>query len=164
MINANISSPKEDKEIFAEMVEAVFLFIHEHFREYSAILKDQDINYTQYITLITVYMYGVLSEGDLARMLFLNPSTVSRMVFSLERKGWLRCARDQDDRRKVMVSLSAAGKRRMSGMRERQADVVAKQVESLEEEQREYVHHAAEFVNQALRYITSSSADKASDA
>lgn len=158
MNDAKVAERRARKtEIFSELVETVFLFIHEHYGEYSEILKDYDINYNQYVTLLTVLMHGTLSEGDLARMLYMNPSTMSRMVFALEERGWLKTARDKADRRKVMVSLSSTGKRRMKGMRDKQADVLARQVESLEREQMEDVYRVAEFVNTALRYMIPSS-------
>lgn len=159
MNNAKISKGKTLKtEVFSELVETVFLFIHEHYGEYGGILKGYDINYNQYVTLITIFMHGTLSEGDLAKMLYINPSTMSRMVFALEERGWLKSARDKADRRKVMVSLSSAGKRRMKGMRDKQADVLARQVQNLEPEQMEDVYRVAEFVNRALRYMIPPSA------
>ena len=152
--NAKISgSGDTEKEVFRELVETVFLFIHEHYAEYGSILKDYDINYTQYVTLITVYMHGVLGEGDMARMLYITPSTMSRMVFALEERGWLKTTRDKADRRKVLVALSDTGKRRMRGMRDKQAEVLARRVQGLGEEQREDVYRVAEFVNNALRYM-----------
>jgi len=152
MNNANVSRSK-DKYVFYQMVEAVFLFIHEHYGEFAAILKNYDINYSQYAALMTIFMHGAITEGELARNLFINPSTVSRMVYALEQKGWLRSERDKEDRRKVIVRLSPAGKRRMNSMARKQAEVVARGVEGLGEEKREYVIEVAEFVNQALRYM-----------
>ena len=152
MNNANISKSKE-KDIFNEMVEAVFLFIHEHYGEFGAILKGYDINYSQYAALMTIFMHGTITEGELAKNLFINPSTVSRMVYALEGRGWLRSERDTEDRRKVLIRLSPAGKRRMKSMARKQAEVVAREVEGLDKEKQEYVIKVAEFVNQALRYL-----------
>ena len=135
------------------MVEAVFLFIHEHYGEFGAILKGYDINYSQYAALMTVLMHGTITEGELAKNLFINPSTVSRMVYALEGRGWLRSERDSEDRRKVLVRLSPTGKRRMNSMARKQAEVVAREVEGLDKDKQEYVIKVAEFVNQALRYL-----------
>ena len=156
MNSANISeSKKKEKDVFAEMVDTVFLFVHEHYGDFGAVLKGSEINYSQYAALMTVYMHGSLSEGDLARMLFITPSTISRMIYALEGKGWVKSNRDKDDRRKVMVELSRAGKRRMEEMRDKQAEVVARQVEHLTGEQKEYVYQVAEFVNKALKLMIS---------
>jgi DNA-binding MarR family transcriptional regulator len=165
MKNANLSSNnRADKKVFADTVETVFLFMHERYGEFGAILKDNEINYTQYVTLITIYMNGALNEGDLARMLFINPSTVSRMVYALEKKGWVKSTRDKDDRRKVVVTLSPGGKRRMETMRDEQAEVLARQVEDLAGEDRDFVYQVAEYVNKALRLMisTGNESEKAS--
>jgi DNA-binding MarR family transcriptional regulator len=165
MKNANISTSKHGEvDVFAEMVDAVFLFMHEHYGEFGAILKENEINYTQYVALITIYMHGTLSEGDLARMLFINPSTVSRMVYALQEKGWVKSKRDKDDRRKVMVALSSRGKRKMESMRDKQAQVVAQQAVHLTGEDREYVYKVAEFVNKALRLLITPGAGEGAEA
>ena len=156
MNNSTIAQSNEgDALVFAELVESVFLFMHEHYAEFGAILKESEINYTQYVALITVYMHGALSEGDLAKMLFLNPSTVSRMVFALEEKGWVKMSRDSSDRRRVIVELAPGGKSKMGVMRDKQAEVVARQVAGLPRADREYVHRVADQVNKALRLMIS---------
>jgi len=152
--NAKLSSEKgSEADVFAELVELVFIFIHEHYRAFNDVLGTYHINYSQYAALLSIYMYGSLSEGDLARMLFINPSTISRMVYALEEKGWLESTRDKSDRRKVMVSLSPTGKKRIDGIVTQPAEVLARLAESLDKEKREYVYSAAEFINQALRYL-----------
>ncbi len=154
MKNANKSMEEVEKEDpFAEMVETVFLFIHEHYGDFAAIQKSYEINYSQYAALITIYLYGNIVEGYLAKLLFLNPSTVSRMMYALEEKGWVRVERDKIDRRRVIVSLTSTGKKRMEGMRNKQAEFLTRKVEGLDEEKRQYVYRVAEFVNQALRYM-----------
>jgi len=156
MKNANLSSDSEaSRNVFADMVETVFLFVHEQYGEFGAILKDNEINYTQYVTLITIYMNGALNEGDLAKMLFINPSTVSRMVYDLEKKGWVKSTRDKEDRRRVVVTLSPGGKRKMEAMRDKQAEVVERQVEHLAGGDRDFVLQVAEYVNKALRLMIS---------
>jgi DNA-binding MarR family transcriptional regulator len=98
-------------------------------------------------------MYESLSEGDLARMLYINPSTVSRMVYALEEKGWLQSTRDKADRRKVLISLSPTGKKRIDGIVKQPALVLTRLANGLDKEKRDYVYSAAEFINQALRYL-----------
>ncbi|MDD3717799.1 MAG: MarR family transcriptional regulator [Actinomycetota bacterium] len=164
MKDAKKSPARGDDEVFVEMVETVFLFMHEQYGEFGAILKENDINYTQYVALITVYMNGALSEGDLAKMMFINPSTVSRMVYALEKKGWVKSARDKADRRRVIVTLSPSGRRKMEEMRDEQAEVVAHQVARLGEEERKFVYQVAEFVNKALRLMISAGAGESGEA
>ncbi len=162
--NANIAAGKEkERDVFTEMVDTVFLFMRERYGDFGAVLSENRINYSQYAALMTIYMHGSLSEGELAGMLFITPSTVSRMVYALEEKGWVKSVRDRNDRRRVMVELSPRGRRKMDAMRDKQAEVVARQVARLPEEQREYVYQVAELVNKALRLMVSAGGSEDKD-
>lgn len=52
-----------------------------------------------------------ITQNGLAQRLSVDKSTASRIAASLERRGWLRRARDQSDSRRVLLSLTAAGTR-----------------------------------------------------
>lgn len=164
--NANIAVSKQkekERDVFVEIVDTVFLFMRERYGDFGAVLSENQINYSQYAALMTIYMHGSLSEGDLAGMLFITPSTVSRMVYALEEKGWVKSVRDRNDRRRVIVELSPRGRRKMDAMRDRQAEVVKGQVARLPEEQREYVYQVAELVNKALRLMISAGGSEESE-
>jgi DNA-binding MarR family transcriptional regulator len=55
---------------------------------------------------------GPLPQHALAARLRLQKSTVSRLVDQLARRGIVRRAPDRVDRRRVLVSLTASGRRR----------------------------------------------------
>lgn len=50
-----------------------------------------------------------IAQGELAALLGLDKSTVSRLAASLERKGWLRRGRDEDNQRYVRLYLTPEG-------------------------------------------------------
>jgi DNA-binding MarR family transcriptional regulator len=50
-----------------------------------------------------------IAQGELASLLGLDKSTVSRLAASLERKGWLRRGRDEDNQRYVRLYLTPQG-------------------------------------------------------
>jgi DNA-binding MarR family transcriptional regulator len=50
-----------------------------------------------------------IAQGELASVLGLDKSTVSRLAASLERKGWLRRGRDEDNQRYVRLYLTPQG-------------------------------------------------------
>jgi DNA-binding MarR family transcriptional regulator len=54
---------------------------------------------------------GEVRLGELARLLGLDPSTVSRKAQQLEQAGLLTRTRDREDKRAAMLSLTAEGKR-----------------------------------------------------
>jgi DNA-binding MarR family transcriptional regulator len=50
-----------------------------------------------------------IAQGELAALLGLDKSTVSRLAASLERKGWVRRGRDEANQRYVRLYLTPAG-------------------------------------------------------
>ena len=53
-----------------------------------------------------------LAQGELAGLLGLEKSTVSRLAAGLERKGWIRRGRDEDNQRYVRLYLTPEGRAR----------------------------------------------------
>ena len=50
-----------------------------------------------------------IAQGELAGLLGLDKSTVSRLASGLERKGWIRRGRDEDNQRYVRLYLTPEG-------------------------------------------------------
>jgi DNA-binding MarR family transcriptional regulator len=50
-----------------------------------------------------------IAQGELAGLLALDKSTVSRLASGLERKGWVRRGRDEDNQRYVRLYLTPEG-------------------------------------------------------
>jgi len=67
-------------------------------------------------------------QGELAGLLGLEKSTVSRLAAGLERKGWIRRVRDEANQRYVRLQLTAEGRvvaaRVWRGWQDRQARIV----------------------------------------
>jgi DNA-binding MarR family transcriptional regulator len=51
-----------------------------------------------------------IAQGQLASLLGLEKSTVSRLAAGLERKGWLRRGRDEDNQRYIRLYLTPEGR------------------------------------------------------
>ena len=70
-----------------------------------------------------------IAQGELAALLSLDKSTVSRLAAGLERKGWLRRGRDEGNQRYVRLYLTPQGgevaERILQGWRSRQARIMA---------------------------------------
>lgn len=77
-----------------------------------------------------------LAQGELAGLLGLEKSTVSRLAAGLERKGWIRRGRDEDNQRYVRLYLTPEGRavaaRVWQAWNSRQARILA----ALSEEER----------------------------
>jgi DNA-binding MarR family transcriptional regulator len=70
-----------------------------------------------------------IAQGELAGLLALDKSTVSRLAAGLERKGWIRRGRDENNQRYVRLYLTPQGRelagRLWQAWRSRQARILA---------------------------------------
>ncbi len=77
-----------------------------------------------------------IAQGELASLLGLEKSTISRLAAGLERKGWIRRGRDAENQRYVRLHLTPEGRavaaRVWRGWQDRQARIVG----ALSEEER----------------------------
>jgi MarR family 2-MHQ and catechol resistance regulon transcriptional repressor len=69
-----------------------------------------NVSVTQCHAIETLVQRGPLSLNGLAAELFLEKSTASRVVATLERKGYVKRSPDRADRRAVLLDVTAAGR------------------------------------------------------
>lgn len=68
-----------------------------------------DVSVTQCYALDMLARFGPITMNELASHLYLDKSTASRVVSTLERKGLLNRLQHPDDRRAVHLTISEAG-------------------------------------------------------
>jgi DNA-binding MarR family transcriptional regulator len=75
-------------------------------------------------------------SGEIAQRCGLTPASVSELVDSLERDGFVRRSEDRNDRRVVVVEISARGRREIERVGELMTAPVAKIIASLSADKR----------------------------
>jgi MarR family transcriptional regulator, 2-MHQ and catechol-resistance regulon repressor len=65
---------------------------------------------TQFGVLETLYHLGPLCQGELSEKLLKSSGNVTLVLDNLEKQGWIERIRQSDDRRKIMIHLTPAGK------------------------------------------------------
>jgi DNA-binding MarR family transcriptional regulator len=75
-------------------------------------------------------------SGEIAQRCALAPASVSELVDSLERDGFVRRSEDRNDRRVVVVEISARGRREIERVGELMTAPVAKIIAGLSAEKR----------------------------
>lgn len=78
--------------------------------------------------------HGPLRPGDLATLLHVSPSAVSRTVAALVEEGWVRRTSDPADGRACSLALTEAGTGRLEAMRAQQAEVLTALLHEWDEE------------------------------
>src|SRR5216683_769617 len=81
-------------------------------RHFEAALRPHGLRATQFSILAALALAGTLPMGDLAELLGLERTTLTRSTTLLARNGWLRAERSQDSRERPLL-LTASGRRKL---------------------------------------------------
>ena len=78
-------------------------------KKYRPYLDRLDLTYTQYITMMVMWEHKKMNVNELGAELFLDSGTLTPVLKSLEKKGYLKRERDEDDERILNVSITLSG-------------------------------------------------------
>lgn len=78
-------------------------------KRYYKLLSEIDLTYTQYITMMVLWEEKEISVKALGERLFLDSGTLTPVLKSLEKKGFVKRERSKTDERVVMVSATKQG-------------------------------------------------------
>ena len=145
------SQPDDLPEVerFAEAWDAFVLAIR---RAQARGQSADDLTLAQYYLLRPLENERGVALSRLAECAGIAPPTATRIIDGLEKGGLVRRERSQSDRRAVLVSLTPAGRRRVTGKRSELADRRRRLYENLEPEERRHserlLRHLAELIGQ----------------
>jgi len=77
---------------------------------YKPVLSALGLTYPQYLVLLVLWESDAISVSDLGTRLFLDSGTLTPLLKRMEAAGWLTRLRAVDDERRVIVSLTSAGR------------------------------------------------------
>lgn len=77
---------------------------------YKTVLSALGLTYPQYLVLLVLWERDAISVSELGTRLFLDSGTLTPLLKRLEAAGWLTRLRAVDDERRVIVSLTSAGR------------------------------------------------------
>jgi len=77
---------------------------------YKPLLEPLGLSYPQYLTLLVLWEQDHRGVNELGERLFLDSGTLTPLLKRLEASGWVQRERAADDERRVIVSLTPAGK------------------------------------------------------
>ena len=78
-------------------------------RRYQPILKELDLTYTQYITMMVMWEEKEINVKSLGNKLFLDSGTLTPVLKKLESKGYINRKRSKDDERNLILSITDKG-------------------------------------------------------
>jgi MarR family transcriptional regulator, organic hydroperoxide resistance regulator len=77
---------------------------------YKPVLSALGLTYPQYLVLLVLWEADGVGVNDLGARLFLDSGTLTPLLKRMEAAGWLTRLRAVDDERRVIVSLTTAGR------------------------------------------------------
>ncbi|SFB23285.1 DNA-binding transcriptional regulator, MarR family [Acetitomaculum ruminis DSM 5522] len=80
-------------------------------RKYKPFLDELGITYTQYITLMVIWEHKKLSVKEMGEFLYLDSGTLTPVLKTLEKKGYINRERCKTDERSLIVSLTEEGEK-----------------------------------------------------
>lgn len=78
-------------------------------KKYTPLLKEIDLTYTQYIAMMVLWENREISVKKLGEYLFLDSGTLTPLLKSLEKKGFVSRKRSEEDERVLLVSVTENG-------------------------------------------------------
>lgn len=78
-------------------------------KKYTPFLDEVGLTYTQYIAMMVLWEHGKATSKALGEKLYLDSGTLTPVLKKLEEKGLVTRARDPQDERNLMVTLTEKG-------------------------------------------------------
>ena len=78
-------------------------------RRYKPLLDKLDLTYTQYITMMVMWERKEINEKTLGECLFLKSNTLAPLLKKLEKKGYIKIAKNKEDSREIIISITKKG-------------------------------------------------------
>lgn len=136
----------KDKEL--EMIMGVPRVFHVFMRKmmngFQTSQKDLSLNQTQRRTLLIIHDKGEMTMTALHQIIGLEKGSLTAVIDQLLGKGLVKRERDQKDRRRVNISLSETGRKKVKILRMEIAGHIRKNLQRLPEEHRERFYRTVE--------------------
>src|SRR5215469_10484159 len=110
------------------LIKQVELAVRSHLDD---LLRPAGLTALQYTALTVLERHPDMSAAQLARNSFVTAQSMADMITALEGRGLIERHRDQADRRRLVVALTADGRRLLDGYRDQVAALEAEMIAGL---------------------------------
>ena len=80
-------------------------------RRYQPLLKELNLTYTQYVTMMVLWEKETVNEKDLVSALYLQANTLTDLLKKLKEKGFVAIRKGEEDKRNIVITLTEEGRR-----------------------------------------------------
>lgn len=106
----NDTLPEKELTLDRQLCFAVYGAAHAFTRAYKPLLEPLGLTYPQYLVLMALWQTDGLQVKAIGEALGLDSGTLSPLLKRLQQAGYVRRERDEADERKVIISLTDAGR------------------------------------------------------
>ena len=78
-------------------------------RRYQPLLKKLNLTYTQYIVMMVMWEKKIVNEKDLVDALCLKANTLTDLLRTLKKKGYIETEKSMEDKRNIIIRLTDKG-------------------------------------------------------
>lgn len=110
MKNANISTDQA-LQLDRQLCFALYSASHAMTKAYKPHLDALGLTYPQYVALLALWEQDGLTVSELGERLFLDSGTLTPLLKRLEGAGYISRLRDTADERRVLIQLTATGRK-----------------------------------------------------
>jgi DNA-binding MarR family transcriptional regulator len=80
-------------------------------RHYKPFLDKLDMTYTQYIAMMVMWEHKEVTVKELGQNLYLDSGTLTPLLKTMEKKGWVERNRSKEDERVLNVTITEMGEK-----------------------------------------------------
>ncbi len=106
-----MESKYEKLKLKNQLCFPIYLCSKEIIRRYTKYLKEINLTYTQYIVMMFFWEIKKANVKDVGQILCLDPSTLTPLLKTLEKKGYIKRAKSKKDERLLDVSITKSGEK-----------------------------------------------------
>ncbi len=78
-------------------------------RGYKPFLSEMDMTYTQYIAMMVLWEHKEMTVKELGDYLYLDSGTLTPLLKTMEKKGWVERNRSKEDERLLNITITDIG-------------------------------------------------------
>jgi DNA-binding MarR family transcriptional regulator len=93
---------------------------------YRELLAEHGLSYPQYIALMGIGEHGPMTVSSLGEHMRLDSGTLSPLLKRMEAAGLVGRSRDPEDERRVLVSVTTAGRERLAALQDMPQRIAAR--------------------------------------
>ncbi len=139
---------KTERDELAEAAGAIRRSVVRIVRRLRLERSDEALSLFKLSILGILYRKGPLTAGDLAIREHIRPQSLTRLLASLERRGYVSRQPDRRDRRRLLITLTPAGKKALAAdVRKKEAWLAKRMERTLSPEERALLLRASRFLD-----------------